>query len=74
MKCYTSRNATLKSRTPATKKVQVKLPAVSPLNIAFAPANVQVCAIHSTDTSIPAGKGKTCGVLLAGAFSGKNSK
>ena len=33
----------------------------------------QTCAMHSTDTKIPAGKGITWGVLLAGAFSGKNS-
>jgi len=30
-------------------------------------------AIHSTDIKIPAGNGITCGALLAGAFSGKNS-
>jgi hypothetical protein len=30
-------------------------------------------AMHSTEIKMPAGKGMTCGVLLAGAFSGKNS-
>jgi hypothetical protein len=30
-------------------------------------------AIHSIEIKMPAGKGMTCGVLLAGAFSGKNS-
>jgi hypothetical protein len=30
-------------------------------------------AIHSTEIKMPAGKGITCGMLLAGAFSGKNS-
>ncbi len=32
-----------------------------------------ITAIHSIETRIPAGKGITCGALLAGAFSGKNS-
>jgi hypothetical protein len=30
--------------------------------------------MHSTDIRMPAGKCNTCGVLLAGAFSGKNSE